>query len=324
MSDHSQLVHQVIAVYPRVLVHLRKSAPSMLLLWLAALLLCGCGALVVAGAGAGAFSYYSGNLVRNYEVDYSRAVRAGSKVMKQLKFTEIGKRSDGLKTVLTAKRADGAPVTIVVERVDSRLTRVGVRNGLIGVSNVEASKQVHQRIGQQLNRTRVAGEKTGSLPAKQIEVGKTKIKLTDQPPESISETIQGSEQQASVPVMASPGQVATPASSLPRSTLYIYYNNNEDTIPVSAHDTLDRVAGYLAQRASASVEIRAYTDSKGDPESNLKISKNRAHAVKKYLLARGVAPGQVSAEGYGATNFLASNRTENLRAMNRRVELQIR
>jgi OOP family OmpA-OmpF porin len=69
--------------------------------------------------------------------------------------------------------------------------------------------------------------------------------------------------------------------------------------------------------------IRGYTDNVGDPNTNLKLSVARANAVKEYLLARGVGVDRVFAFGYGETNPVASNDTEEGRRQNRRVELEL-
>jgi outer membrane protein OmpA-like peptidoglycan-associated protein len=51
------------------------------------------------------------------------------------------------------------------------------------------------------------------------------------------------------------------------------------------------------------------------------LSQNRAEAVKKYLVSKGVAPASLTARGYGEENPVADNATESGRAANRRVEL---
>jgi len=293
-----------------------------LLLYLLSALVSGCAAFILAGAGAGAYSYYSGNLIRTYDADYYQAVRISSRVMKQLRSTITGKTGDAQKTVLKGKRADNTPVTIVVENVRTNLTKIGVRNGLVGISNIKASEQIHQRIEQQLTKTSVAKRQSGTSPKKRIRCTKAKVKIpegTTQPFSTMNTRPEAPYQLESV-APASPHTLPSPFA---RSILYIYYADNAKTIPTTAYHTLDRVASYLLQNPGASIAIRGYTDSKGDPANNLTISRKMASVIQNYLTNKGVADRQVSAEGYGATNFLESNRTENLRAMNRRVELQI-
>ena len=85
---------------------------------------------------------------------------------------------------------------------------------------------------------------------------------------------------------------------------------------------LDDVAGVLKQRPTAKAEIAGYTDSSGKSAHNTKLSQLRAEAVKDYLVKQGVASGNLSAKGYGEENPIASNKTKEGRAENRRVTLK--
>jgi outer membrane protein OmpA-like peptidoglycan-associated protein len=70
------------------------------------------------------------------------------------------------------------------------------------------------------------------------------------------------------------------------------------------------------------VDIRGYTDSVGKPDYNQKLSERRANAVKDYLESHGVPPGILTAQGFGEENPIASNKTADGRAENRRVTVQ--
>uniref|UniRef100_UPI00258FBC94 OmpA family protein n=1 Tax=uncultured Roseivirga sp. TaxID=543088 RepID=UPI00258FBC94 len=65
------------------------------------------------------------------------------------------------------------------------------------------------------------------------------------------------------------------------------------------------------------------TDNSGNAQSNLALSKQRAAAVKAYLVSQDVAADRLEAEGYGIVNPRADNSTAEGRALNRRVELSI-
>jgi len=87
---------------------------------------------------------------------------------------------------------------------------------------------------------------------------------------------------------------------------------------------LDEVIHILAQNPQLSVFIEGYVSSDGNPENHMKLSQARADAVKDYLLSKGgVDPVRIRAEGFGNANPLNSERTESLRAKNRRVELKL-
>lgn len=87
--------------------------------------------------------------------------------------------------------------------------------------------------------------------------------------------------------------------------------------------TLDRVAQVLARFDRTFVDIYGHTDSVASDGYNLKLSKDRAAAVARYLEARGVRPARVGIQGFGESEALVSNETEEDRATNRRVEIRI-
>jgi len=86
--------------------------------------------------------------------------------------------------------------------------------------------------------------------------------------------------------------------------------------------TLDATVAAIQRCQCSKVDIRGYTDSVGKPEFNQKLSEHRAMAVKDYLESHGVAAGILTAQGFGEENPIASNKTANGRAENRRVTVQ--
>ena len=71
------------------------------------------------------------------------------------------------------------------------------------------------------------------------------------------------------------------------------------------------------------VELQGHTDSTGDPESNKKLSLDRANAVKDLLVQSGVDAGRITTSGFGGDQPIASNDTDEGRARNRRTELVV-
>lgn len=67
-------------------------------------------------------------------------------------------------------------------------------------------------------------------------------------------------------------------------------------------------------------EIDGHTDSSGDDEINLPLSKQRADSVRDYLVSKGVNAANLTTEGYGAERPIADNATEEGKAVNRRTE----
>jgi len=69
------------------------------------------------------------------------------------------------------------------------------------------------------------------------------------------------------------------------------------------------------------IYVDGYCDAIGSEEYNLKLSQRRADAVARYLEDKGIPASRLIARGFGKTNFVAPNDTDEGRAQNRRVEL---
>ncbi len=99
------------------------------------------------------------------------------------------------------------------------------------------------------------------------------------------------------------------------------FNSADLTAPAS--QTLDEVAAALANQPELNVDIKGYTDSTGAAAYNLRLSQRRAEAVKAYLASKGVNPVNLTAKGYGKADPIASIKTTDGRALNRRVEFEV-
>ncbi len=92
-------------------------------------------------------------------------------------------------------------------------------------------------------------------------------------------------------------------------------------VPPMSRTLLEQAAMRFKQLpAGTAVEIGGYTDNTGDPAANLRLSQQRADAVKSTLVQSGVTPGMLVAKGYGSANPIASNDTAEGRFQNRRIE----
>ena len=74
---------------------------------------------------------------------------------------------------------------------------------------------------------------------------------------------------------------------------------------------------------TARFEVAGHTDSGGQPSFNLRLSQQRADAVRDYLVLVGVPADRVAAVGYGEDFPVARNATPEGRALNRRVEIVV-
>uniref|UniRef100_UPI0025F12F36 OmpA family protein n=1 Tax=uncultured Thiohalocapsa sp. TaxID=768990 RepID=UPI0025F12F36 len=92
-------------------------------------------------------------------------------------------------------------------------------------------------------------------------------------------------------------------------------------LPAGELAALDRTADLLAERPELTARIEGHTDSIGSRAINQSLSQQRAEAVMRALVARGVDPSRLTAEGAGPDRPIASNATATGRSQNRRVEI---
>jgi outer membrane protein OmpA-like peptidoglycan-associated protein len=100
----------------------------------------------------------------------------------------------------------------------------------------------------------------------------------------------------------------------------VEFYSGSDRLTPSGQRTLNQVAAVLSKYPGMPVEIAGHTDSLGNAESNLALSRQRAAAVKQYLIGKGIVGGTLTDVGFGASKPIASNATRTGRQENRRVE----
>ncbi|MBA4284603.1 MAG: hypothetical protein C0434_03610 [Xanthomonadaceae bacterium] len=103
----------------------------------------------------------------------------------------------------------------------------------------------------------------------------------------------------------------------------VNFEFDKDVLTVNATVILNEVASALARRPDIKVEIGGHTDAKGSVSYNKKLSDRRAASVRSYLMQKGVAQDRITSVGYGKIVAIASNDTDEGRALNRRVELTV-
>jgi outer membrane protein OmpA-like peptidoglycan-associated protein len=86
---------------------------------------------------------------------------------------------------------------------------------------------------------------------------------------------------------------------------------------------LDRVVKLMNDNPTLEIEMSAHTDSKGTDEYNITLSENRAKSVMNYILSKGIAENRITSHGYGETQPVATNETDEGRQLNRRVQFKI-
>ncbi len=101
----------------------------------------------------------------------------------------------------------------------------------------------------------------------------------------------------------------------------VLFDTGKYTLKSNTQLSLTKVATILELYPGLKVQVEGYTDSTGAPAYNQTLSENRADTVRNFLVQGGVSQTNVTAQGYGATDFVADNTSAAGRAQNRRVEM---
>jgi len=94
------------------------------------------------------------------------------------------------------------------------------------------------------------------------------------------------------------------------------------TIREHSFASLDQLAQVLKNKGF-NLKLAGYTDNIGSAAYNLGLSKDRAEAIKTYLVSKGADAAKIQAEGHGKSNPIATNKTDAGRQQNRRVEFSL-
>ena len=103
----------------------------------------------------------------------------------------------------------------------------------------------------------------------------------------------------------------------------VNFDFNSANLTTLAKTNLDKLVTVLKNNPDTNINIYGHTDSIGSDAVNLRISAQRAAAVKNYFVANGISASRMFTEGLGKSSPIASNDTDAGRAKNRRVEFAI-
>lgn len=131
--------------------------------------------------------------------------------------------------------------------------------------------------------------------------------------------------------------IELPASATPYSMNYtitvtppqtftldnVFFDSGKSNLRPESSKELNELVTYMQLKKELRIEIGGHTDNVGDVVSNLKLSTDRANAVRTYLLSKGIEQNRVEALGYGDTQPVADNATGAGRQQNRRTEVNI-
>ena len=103
----------------------------------------------------------------------------------------------------------------------------------------------------------------------------------------------------------------------------VLFDFNQYTLKPGAREKLAKVSGILLAYPGRKISLEGHTDSIGTDDYNMKLSQQRADAVRGYMVSEGVPADTVTATGLGKTDPVASNDTAAGRQQNRRVEMVV-
>lgn len=103
----------------------------------------------------------------------------------------------------------------------------------------------------------------------------------------------------------------------------VFFEQGRSALRPESFPELDRLAAILKDNASIYIELAGHTDNVGNPQALMSLSQERVDAVKKYLVQQRIDSKRITGKGYGATQPIEKNDTEEHKKKNRRVEFKI-
>ncbi len=100
----------------------------------------------------------------------------------------------------------------------------------------------------------------------------------------------------------------------------VTFRTGSAEITEDSYQNLDQVYEQLAKYSDRKYEIAGHTDNTASDKINIKLSLDRANAVREYLINRGIDAGRLVGKGYGSSRPKADNKTAAGRSINRRIE----
>jgi outer membrane protein OmpA-like peptidoglycan-associated protein len=125
-------------------------------------------------------------------------------------------------------------------------------------------------------------------------------------------------------ILRQSGDIKLASSTDGRVRLLVFFDFDKATLQPSSYPELNRAVALMKANPSMEVEIAGYTDAQGTDAYNKDLSQRRANTVRDYIVRQGIPQTRVAAVGYGESNPVATNDTEDGRAENRRVEFVVK
>ncbi len=103
----------------------------------------------------------------------------------------------------------------------------------------------------------------------------------------------------------------------------VHFETGKANIKFESYPILDEIVVIMYENPSYILSIEGHTDAVGNADANMDLSTQRANAVKNYLTSNGIDAERMTAWGYGETQPISDNETEDGRYLNRRVAFNV-
>jgi outer membrane protein OmpA-like peptidoglycan-associated protein len=104
----------------------------------------------------------------------------------------------------------------------------------------------------------------------------------------------------------------------------VEFETGKSSLTQESYSELEELREYMQLKEDLVVEIAGHTDNVGDEESNMRLSEARANTVRNYLISKGISPDRIIAKGYGESQPIAPNSSDEGRQRNRRTEVRVK
>jgi outer membrane protein OmpA-like peptidoglycan-associated protein len=116
---------------------------------------------------------------------------------------------------------------------------------------------------------------------------------------------------------------SSPTTAAPIVLNNVFFATGSAELQASSTAELDQLAALLQQNTTLRIQIDGHTDNVGDAQSNQRLSEQRAQSVLQYLVSKGIAADRLRAKGFGMSQPIGPNDTEEGRKRNRRTAFEV-
>jgi outer membrane protein OmpA-like peptidoglycan-associated protein len=103
----------------------------------------------------------------------------------------------------------------------------------------------------------------------------------------------------------------------------VWFQFNASALQTESSAQLNKLVFLMQKRPNMKILVKGHTSSEGGDDYNMKLSETRSLSVKQYLISQGIVAERIASKGFGETQPVATNDTEDGRQRNRRVEFEI-